>query len=35
VEILEGLTGGETIVSQGAYGVEDSVKVATPVPVKP
>ncbi len=34
-EILEGLRGGETIVSQGAYGVEDSVKVAKPVPVKP
>ena len=35
VEILEGLKGGETIVTQGAYGVEDSVKVAHPVPVKP
>jgi RND family efflux transporter MFP subunit len=34
-EILEGLTGGETIVTKGAYGVEDSVKVAKPVPVKP
>lgn len=35
VEIVEGLKGGETIVTQGAYGVEDSVKVAHPVPVKP
>ncbi|MEO7457739.1 MAG: efflux RND transporter periplasmic adaptor subunit, partial [Gemmatimonadaceae bacterium] len=34
-EILEGLKGGETVVSQGAYGVEDSVKVSKPVPVKP
>jgi RND family efflux transporter MFP subunit len=34
-EILEGLKGGETIVSQGAYAVEDSAKVAQPVPVKP
>jgi RND family efflux transporter MFP subunit len=34
VEILEGLKGGETIVTQGAYGLEDSAKVARPVPVK-
>ena len=34
-EILEGLSGGETIVTQGAYGMEDSVKVSRPVPVKP
>ena len=35
VEILEGLTGGETVVTQGAFGVEDSAKVTTPVPAKP
>jgi macrolide-specific efflux system membrane fusion protein len=35
VEILDGLKGGETIVTQGAYGLEDSAKVARPVPVKP
>ena len=35
VEIVEGLTGGETVVTQGAFGVEDSVKVAAPVPAKP
>jgi RND family efflux transporter MFP subunit len=35
VEILEGLKGGETIVTQGAYGLTDSAKVARPVPVKP
>ena len=35
VEILEGLKGGETIVTQGAYGLSDSAKVARPVPVKP
>jgi RND family efflux transporter MFP subunit len=35
VEILEGLKGGETVVTQGAFGVEDSSKVARPVPVKP
>ena len=29
-EILEGLKGGETIVSQGAFAVEDSAKVAQP-----
>jgi membrane fusion protein (multidrug efflux system) len=45
-EILAGLKGGETIVSQGAYAVEDSAKVtmpgtapavdsATPAPAKP
>ena len=27
VEILTGLTGGETIVTEGAYGVEDSALV--------
>lgn len=35
VEIVEGLQGGETVVTQGAYGLEDSAKVARPVPVKP
>jgi RND family efflux transporter MFP subunit len=35
VEILEGLQGGETVVTQGAYGLSDSAKVARPVPVKP
>jgi membrane fusion protein (multidrug efflux system) len=35
VEITDGLTGGETVVTQGAFGVEDSAKVARPVPVKP
>jgi RND family efflux transporter MFP subunit len=35
VEVLEGLQGGETIVTQGAYGLSDSAKVARPVPVKP
>jgi cobalt-zinc-cadmium efflux system membrane fusion protein len=35
VEILEGLKGGETIVTQGAYGLADSAMVARPVPVKP
>ena len=28
-EITEGLKGGERIVTYGAYGVEDSVKVTT------
>ena len=35
VEILEGLHGGETVVTQGAYGMEDSAKVARPLPAKP
>lgn len=35
VEVLDGLKGGETIVTQGAYGVADSAKVTRPVPVKP
>jgi RND family efflux transporter MFP subunit len=35
VEILEGVQGGETVVTQGAYGLSDSAKVARPVPVKP
>jgi membrane fusion protein (multidrug efflux system) len=35
VEIVEGLTGGETIVASGAFAVQDSAKVAHPVPAKP
>jgi multidrug efflux pump subunit AcrA (membrane-fusion protein) len=35
VEIIDGLTGGETVVTQGAFGVEDSAKVTAPVPAKP
>ena len=35
VEIVEGLTGGEKVVTQGAFGVADSAKVERPVPVKP
>ena len=35
VEIVDGLDGGEKIVSQGAYGVADSAKVERAVPVKP
>jgi RND family efflux transporter MFP subunit len=33
-EILEGLKGGERVVTYGAYGVEDSVKVTTAPPAK-
>ena len=35
VEIIDGLSGGETVVSQGAFAVQDSAKVTRPVPVKP
>ena len=35
VEITDGLKGGEVVVTQGAYGLADSAKVARPVPVKP
>jgi RND family efflux transporter MFP subunit len=35
VEISDGLAGGETVVTQGAFAVEDSAKVSRPVPVKP
>jgi membrane fusion protein (multidrug efflux system) len=35
VEILEGLSGGEVVVTHGAFAVEDSVKVATPEAAKP
>lgn len=39
VEIMEGLNGGEKVVTQGAFGVADSSKVESrvekPVPVKP
>jgi RND family efflux transporter MFP subunit len=33
-EIIEGLKGGERVVTYGAYGVEDSVKVTTAPPTK-
>ena len=35
VEIIEGLNGGEKVVSQGAFGVADSAKVERIGPVKP
>jgi hypothetical protein len=35
VEIVEGLNGGEAVVTQGAFGVEDSVKVTAPTSAKP
>jgi RND family efflux transporter MFP subunit len=35
VEILEGLKGGETVVTQGAFAVQDSAKVAKPEAAKP
>ena len=35
VEITDGLSGGETVVSHGAFAVQDSAKVTKPVPVKP
>ena len=31
-EIIEGLAGGESVVTKGAYGVEDSAKVTKPAP---
>jgi RND family efflux transporter MFP subunit len=34
-EITKGLTGGETVVTQGAFGVQDSAKVQLPGPAKP
>jgi RND family efflux transporter MFP subunit len=34
-EIVEGLKGSEIVVTQGAYALEDSAKIARPVPVKP
>jgi RND family efflux transporter MFP subunit len=34
-EIIEGLKGGESVVTQGAFGVEDSAKVARPTPAAP
>ena len=34
-EIVDGLNGGETIVTKGAFGVEDSATVTRPVPVTP
>ena len=35
VEIVDGLAGGETVVTQGAFGMEDSARVSTAVPAKP
>ncbi|MEO6526672.1 MAG: efflux RND transporter periplasmic adaptor subunit [Gemmatimonadaceae bacterium] len=35
VEILDGLRGGESVVTKGAFGVEDSTRVTKPVPVTP
>jgi membrane fusion protein, multidrug efflux system len=35
VEIVDGLAGGETVVTQGAFGMEDSARVTTAVPAKP
>jgi membrane fusion protein (multidrug efflux system) len=35
VEITKGLSGGETVVTKGAFGVEDSATVGRPAPVKP
>ena len=35
VEIRSGLTGGETVVTQGAFGVQDSARVQLPAPAKP
>jgi len=34
-EIVDGLNGGETIVTKGAFGMEDSASVTKPVPVAP
>ncbi len=34
-EIIDGLKGGEVVVTKGAYGMEDSARVSRPVPVKP
>ena len=35
VEITQGLTGGETVVTQGAFGVQDSARVRLPAAVTP
>lgn len=35
VEITKGLTGGEAVVTQGAFGMQDSAKVQLPAPAKP
>lgn len=34
-EIVDGLRGGETVVTQGAFAVQDSAKIARPVPASP
>lgn len=35
VEITSGLTGGEAVVTQGAFGVQDSARVQLPAPARP
>jgi len=35
VEITSGLAGGETVVTQGAFGMQDSARVQLPTPAKP
>lgn len=35
VQIVKGLKGGETVVTEGAFGMQDSARVARPVPVSP
>ncbi|MEP6619662.1 MAG: efflux RND transporter periplasmic adaptor subunit [bacterium] len=35
VEIVDGLSGGEAVVTQGAFAMQDSAKVSKTVPVKP
>ncbi len=35
VELTKGLSGGETVVTKGAFGVEDSSMIGRPVPLKP
>lgn len=34
-EIIDGLAGGETVVTQGAFGIADSARVSKPVPAAP
>ena len=34
-EITKGLNGGEVVVTQGAFGLTDSARVARPVPATP
>jgi membrane fusion protein (multidrug efflux system) len=35
VEITRGLAGGEAVVTQGAFGVQDSARVQLPSPARP